>query len=229
VLVGGDERVQLLGVGLAAGRTASPVAAVARYRAPEQIGASRGATDARSDVFALGALLFELVNGEPAFAGATLDEVRAAMTAGPPVSIGFRFDGSGGALPEPLERALRNALEPDPSRRWRNVAELERCLVELVELVERLDRLEPGRTKTAARPTAASAAPSRTGALAAGPPVAERTQRIRGDGPTGGASPSLAQRRRELAHVTGGTPLALWLVPAALLLALVALLLLWAR
>src|SRR5262249_5909243 len=47
-----------------------------RYMAPEQLRSPRD-VDVRADVWALGAILFELVAGKPAFGGETLEEIRA--------------------------------------------------------------------------------------------------------------------------------------------------------
>jgi serine/threonine-protein kinase len=205
VLAGEDDRVALLGVGLSTPRSALGAAtvSVARYRAPEQLSLARGAIDPRTDVFGLGVLLYELVNSEPAFPGDTLDSVRVAMASSPPESIGFRFGDPGGTLPEPLDRALRTALRPDPSARFRTVAELARCLEEL------LDVLEPGRRTRRSRLPSAEAASHRA------TPLPRSTPR------------ALADRRLELARSGEPVPLALWLVPAALLLALAAALALW--
>ena len=205
VLVGQQDRVYLLGVGLSTPRAASGAAtvSVARYRAPEQLSLTRGAIDPRTDVFGLGALLYELVNGERAFTGDTPDIVRAALLSGPPESIGFRFGDPGGTLPEPLDRALRTALRPEPSSRFRTIAELARCLEEL------LDVLEPGRR-------------TRRSPLPSAPAVSHRPTPIPRSTPR-----ALADRRLELARAGEPLPLALWLVPAALLLALAAALALW--
>jgi hypothetical protein len=198
---GGADEVQLLGVGLASTLTAAAALPpeVARYRAPEQLSFSRGAIGPRTDLFALGALLYELVNAEPAFPGRTLGEVRDGMAAGPPDSVAFHFAGSGGALPEPLDRAIRGALHPDPAQRFRTVAELARCLEELLDLLEpgRRPLRSPGDARAQPRPRTSASSPVPRGVL---------------------------DRRRELAHASAPIPLALWLVPGALLLALVVIL-----
>ena len=80
-----------------------------RYMAPEQV---RGETvDARSDLFAAGAILFEMLSGRPAFGGctvidvlhATLHELPPALTGSPAVAA--------------LDRVIRHALAKRPAER----------------------------------------------------------------------------------------------------------------
>jgi tRNA A-37 threonylcarbamoyl transferase component Bud32 len=78
------------------------------YMAPEQF--NFGQPDARTDVFSLGVIAYEMVSGELPFGRGTLTEVVLAQARGvPPMP-------KGSAAPE-LERAIRSALETDPDRR----------------------------------------------------------------------------------------------------------------
>jgi hypothetical protein len=78
------------------------------YMAPEQF--NFGELDARTDVFSLGVIAYEMVSGELPFGRGTLTEVVLAQARGvPPMP-------KGSAGPE-LERAIRSALETDPDRR----------------------------------------------------------------------------------------------------------------
>ena len=81
------------------------------YMAPEQL---RGeAVDARTDLFALGVLLYELVTGRRPFGGATLADVTSAILRDIPPPLGtVRAD-----LPGDLERIVGRCLEKDPERR----------------------------------------------------------------------------------------------------------------
>jgi serine/threonine protein kinase len=80
-----------------------------RYMAPEQI--TGDATDARSDLFAVGAIVFEMLAGRPAFAGsnaveilhATLHEQPPALTGSPAVAA--------------VDRVIRKALAKKPGDR----------------------------------------------------------------------------------------------------------------
>jgi Tol biopolymer transport system component len=82
-----------------------------RYMSPEQ---ARGEKlDARSDIFSLGAVLFEMVCGYPAFPGASTAEVFAALLAAPPDP---RNAG-------PLRDILSRALQKDAAGRYASMAE----------------------------------------------------------------------------------------------------------
>src|SRR4051794_24021401 len=82
-----------------------------RYMSPEQ---ARGEKlDARSDIFSLGAVLFEIVCGYPAFRGASTAEVFAALLAAPPDP---RDTG-------PLRNVVSRALQKDAAARYASMAE----------------------------------------------------------------------------------------------------------
>ena len=83
-----------------------------RYMAPEQIRSARS-VDGRADVFALGCILFEVLTGGPAFAGADPVSVLSRILFEPAPSPRARRP----ELPEPLERLVRSMLEREPGRR----------------------------------------------------------------------------------------------------------------
>ncbi len=96
------------------------------YMAPEQI--SGGLVDARVDIFAFGAVLYELVAGCHPFEGKTDADVLHAILRLPPKPIAdLRAD-----TPAPLRFALEKALEKDPADRYQTmrefVVDLKRCL-----------------------------------------------------------------------------------------------------
>jgi eukaryotic-like serine/threonine-protein kinase len=86
------------------------------YMSPEQ---ARGETiDSRSDLFSLGAVLFEMVTGQPAFVGADAAEIlRAVLHERPPSP---RFINP--AVPQTLERVIARLLEPERAARYQTAS-----------------------------------------------------------------------------------------------------------
>jgi serine/threonine-protein kinase len=93
------------------------------YMPPEQLDSSRN-TDMTSDIWSLGAILFELLTGAVPFDGKTLQELRHRIRTAPAPSLRpHRQD-----VPRELEAVVQRCLEKDPEKRFPNVAELATAL-----------------------------------------------------------------------------------------------------
>jgi formylglycine-generating enzyme required for sulfatase activity len=107
-------------------------AAATRYLSPEQAAENNAVLDERSDVYALGGILFSILTLMPPVAGRTREEVLSRVTRGelnPFVRRAFK-DGStklrrvGGAISPALQAVTLKAMELDPADRYPSVAAL---------------------------------------------------------------------------------------------------------
>ena len=90
----------------------------APYMAPEQIQGQPA--DARSDIFALGAVLYEMATGRRAFAGATAMAIAGSILHEDPPS----FSESKVPVPPAFGRLVRTCLAKDPASRWQTAQDV---------------------------------------------------------------------------------------------------------
>lgn len=95
------------------------------YMAPEQL--ARQKPTARTDVYAMGAVLYEALCGQLPYAGETLDEYAAQQNAGPPPAL--RRQPGAADVPTSLELVAHRALERDPQARHPSAADFEADLI----------------------------------------------------------------------------------------------------
>ena len=93
-----------------------------QYMAPEQLEGK--ATDARTDVFAVGVVLYEMVTGRKAFEGSSHATLIAAILAHEPP----RLSSVQPRAPAALERIVSTCLAKDPDDRWQTSRDLLRAL-----------------------------------------------------------------------------------------------------
>jgi Tol biopolymer transport system component len=89
-----------------------------QYMSPEQIDGKEA--DARSDIFALGAVLYEMATGKRAFEGKTTTSVIAAILERNPPSISAVRP----MFPRALDSIVKTCLAKDPDERWQSVRDL---------------------------------------------------------------------------------------------------------
>jgi serine/threonine protein kinase len=87
------------------------------YMSPEQASGDK-AIDGRSDIFALGCVLYEMLAGQPPFKGPTPQVTLMLRFTAPPPPLRPRFE-----IPEHVETAIVRALAKDPAERYGTAAE----------------------------------------------------------------------------------------------------------
>jgi eukaryotic-like serine/threonine-protein kinase len=88
------------------------------YMAPEQLEGKE--TDARTDIFALGEVIYEMATGKAAFAGSSKASLIAAiLTMDPPPMSQLQP-----LTPRALERVVKRCLAKDPDDRWQSASDL---------------------------------------------------------------------------------------------------------
>jgi serine/threonine-protein kinase len=180
VFLTGDGRVKLLdfgvaklledasvdsGAALSRGATDSTVIGTPGYIAPERL-AGLG-SDHRADIFALGAILYQMLSGRSAFGtgGDTAGHLRATL-----VREAAPFSPDDG-VPPALERVVRRCLAKQPEDRYPSAEPLRRAL----------QALSPARASTARRAALAVAAVAALAAAASFLDVARRPRAGRED------------------------------------------------
>jgi serine/threonine protein kinase/Tol biopolymer transport system component len=96
-----------------------------QYMAPEQL--QGGVVDARMDIFAFGAVLYEMVAGTKAFAGNSPLAVAQAILEHTPRPIVT----SGSVALEALDRIVGRCLKKDPAERWTSADEIRAALLDV--------------------------------------------------------------------------------------------------
>jgi serine/threonine-protein kinase len=108
------------------------------YMSPEQMHASRN-VDARTDVWSMGVILFELLSLKPPFLGESMSELAINVATSPPLALrSLRPE-----VPAGLEQAIARALEKARDKRWQSIADFAVAIGEFAPPVARtsIDRV----------------------------------------------------------------------------------------
>ena len=159
---GHGEHAKVLDFGVAkltAGSLAPPVtgeglvAGTPGSIAPEQLlGKS---DDPRSDLYALGVLLFEMISGEQPFVSSNSMELMVRTLTDPVPSLAERMKTLGRSVPGAIESLVGNLLEKDPVLRPKNAE----ALLDTLERLEEADEVTQPDRRTPSAPTRVAAPP----------------------------------------------------------------------
>jgi serine/threonine protein kinase/Tol biopolymer transport system component len=107
---------------------AGSVLGTVAYMSPEQLRAKP--VDHRSDIFSLGAILYEMLTGRRAFASDTdVDTMTAVLKEDPPEMAQFRA-----GIPPTFERIVRHCMEKDPEARFQSAQDLVFALSSITDI-----------------------------------------------------------------------------------------------
>jgi serine/threonine-protein kinase len=113
----GAEESRLTETGLVVGTPA--------YMSPEQASGDKG-LDARTDLYSLGAVLYEMLAGEAPYTGATIQALIVKRLTEPPPSV----RSTRPSVPEPVDHAIRQALAQVAADRFATVAQFAQALAD---------------------------------------------------------------------------------------------------
>ncbi len=98
-----------------------------QYMAPEQLEGTDA--DARTDIFAFGAVVYEMVSGRKAFEGSSQASLIAAILSAKPAPV----SGVRPLTPSALDHVIERCLAKDPDERWQTASDLTREIAWIAE------------------------------------------------------------------------------------------------
>ncbi len=131
-----------------------------QYMAPEQLEGLEA--DGRTDIFAFGALLYQMATGQPAFQGKTRTSLIASIVSGTPPPVSQLVP----LTPPALDHVIKKCLEKDPDDRWQSARDLADQMRWIVDAGSRAGEAAPVSAKRKARARFAWAANAATAIVA---------------------------------------------------------------
>ncbi|MEO7133111.1 MAG: protein kinase, partial [Vicinamibacterales bacterium] len=113
--------------GVAAGTAAGTILGTLHYMAPEQLEGQEA--DARSDIWALGVVLYEMLTGVRPFLGGSPASVISAILKDAPASV----SAAQPLAPVAVARIVAGCLAKDPDDRWQSAADVKRQIKDVSE------------------------------------------------------------------------------------------------
>ncbi len=137
-------------------KTATPMGSP-YYMSPEQLRSAKD-VDQRTDIWALGTILFELMTLMPPFQAETMPQLVAAILAEPPMSL----EKLAPSVPAGLRAVVARCLEKDRERRYADIAALAQALAPFAPARSRhlTERLSHGAVSTSPLETSGASATS---------------------------------------------------------------------
>jgi eukaryotic-like serine/threonine-protein kinase len=162
------------------------VMGTSQYMSPEQ---ARGKPiDARTDIWSLGVVLYEMAAGRPPFAGMSRTDVLVAIAKNEPLPIA-RFAPN---VPAEFEWIVMKALRKDVDERYQKIRELESDLKKLKQRIEFQTELERSRGAERLTGSLSVSGPGLAATEISGaPPILDTS--VHGEAKTSGSAPSAAQ------------------------------------
>src|SRR5207249_11685454 len=150
-----------------------------QYMAPEQLEGTDA--DARTDIFSLGTVFYEMATGKRAYQGGSMTSLIAAIVSSQPAPIKMMVP----VAPAALDHVVRRCLEKDPADRWQSARRRRRAAMDCRGgLAGGCDRADHDTAQDARSDGVGAGGGARIGRAGAGArhPVAAGTD---GDGPAG--------------------------------------------
>ncbi|HVR39681.1 MAG TPA: protein kinase [Thermoanaerobaculia bacterium] len=170
--------------------TAGMVLGTIPYMAPEQLEAKE--VDARTDIFAFGAILYEMVTGQRAFDATSNASLIAAIMREEPRPVSELRD----ITPRALEQVIKTCLSKDPGERFQSAHDIKLAL-KMIASTPMPDAIEESRRRAWLLPVGLAAIVIIAMVIAAAiwlrPRTTVRTYRFTIAPPTGAAFPSLGE------------------------------------